>query len=59
MFLCLPTPQGHDGAADLGAIQSGVRAISGSLTAGSVVVNKSTVPVGTGRSIAAQLFERT
>ena len=57
MFLCLPTPQGHDGAADLGAIQSGVRAISDTLTAGSVVVNKSTVPVGTGRSIAAQLVD--
>jgi len=58
VFLCLPTPQAPDGSADLTAVYAGVEAISGTLSAGTVVVNKSTVPVGTGRNIAALLDRR-
>jgi UDPglucose 6-dehydrogenase len=45
VFLCLPTPQGHDGFADLSAITSVVKQISGKLLPNTIVVNKSTVPV--------------
>jgi UDPglucose 6-dehydrogenase len=41
------TPQGADGSADLGAVDDAVRAIAPVLEPGTVVINKSTVPVGT------------
>lgn len=46
VFLCLPTPQGDDGSADLSYIESVARRIGPLLNSGTVVVNKSTVPVG-------------
>ena len=47
VFLCLPTPQGEDGSADLSHLMSAVVQIRGHLQAGAILVNKSTVPVGT------------
>ena len=46
VFLCVQTPQGSDGAADLSYIESAATEISTSLRSQSVVINKSTVPVG-------------
>ena len=46
VFLCLPTPQGDDGSADLSYIEAVARQIGFHLAPGTVVVNKSTVPVG-------------
>ena len=46
IYLCVPTPQGDDGSADLSYIESAAREIGPVLTADSVVINKSTVPVG-------------
>ena len=46
VFLCLPTPQGADGAADLRFVVEAARQISPHLPRGAVVVTKSTVPVG-------------
>ncbi len=46
VFLCLPTPQGADGAADLSYVQAAAASIGPSLQPDTVVVNKSTVPVG-------------
>ena len=46
VFLCLPTPQGDDGSADLSYIEAVAREIGPHLAPGTVVVNKSTVPVG-------------
>lgn len=46
VFLCLPTPQGEDGSADLSFIESVAAEISPHLAPGAVIVNKSTVPVG-------------
>jgi UDPglucose 6-dehydrogenase len=46
IFLCLPTPQGADGAADLSFIKAAAREIAPHLPADAVVINKSTVPVG-------------
>jgi UDPglucose 6-dehydrogenase len=45
-FLCVPTPQGEDGAADLSYIEAAAREIGPVLPYEAVVVNKSTVPVG-------------
>jgi UDPglucose 6-dehydrogenase len=50
-FLCVPTPQGDDGSADLSYIESAAREISEHLPFESVVVNKSTVPVGSTRVV--------
>ena len=45
-YLCVQTPQGDDGAADLTYLQQAAAEIAHVLPAHSVVVNKSTVPVG-------------
>ena len=50
-FLCVPTPQGDDGSADLSYIESAAREIAPALPYESVVVNKSTVPVGSARVV--------
>ena len=46
VFLCVPTPQADDGSADLSYIESAARDIGPGLRSESVVINKSTVPVG-------------
>ncbi|HVF32919.1 MAG TPA: UDP-glucose/GDP-mannose dehydrogenase family protein [Acidimicrobiales bacterium] len=46
VFLCVPTPQGDDGSADLSYIEQAASEIGPALRAESVVINKSTVPVG-------------
>ncbi|WP_394938924.1 UDP-glucose dehydrogenase family protein [uncultured Ilumatobacter sp.] len=46
VFLCVPTPQGEDGSADLSYIEAAAGQIAPVLKPGAVVVNKSTVPVG-------------
>lgn len=53
MFLCVPTPMGHDGAADLGSVDAVFAEVRALLPTGCVVVNKSTVPVGTAGRVAA------
>ncbi|WP_158887955.1 UDP-glucose dehydrogenase family protein [Amycolatopsis anabasis] len=47
VFLCVPTPMGRDGAADLTTLESVVTELRDVLAPGCVVVTKSTVPVGT------------
>ncbi len=47
VFLCVPTPMGVGGVADLAAVESVVEEAAPLLAPGCVVVNKSTVPVGT------------
>ncbi len=54
-YLCVPTPQGEDGAADLSYLQTAAAQISAVLPNNSVVVNKSTVPVGSTRVVAKVL----
>jgi UDPglucose 6-dehydrogenase len=46
VFLCVPTPQGDDGSADLSYVEAVAAEIGPHLTPGTVIVNKSTVPVG-------------
>lgn len=46
IYLCVPTPEGADGRADLSYVEAAAREIAPHLDRGAVVVNKSTVPVG-------------
>lgn len=55
VFLCLPTPQGDDGSADLTYVTSAAREIGPLLPSDAVVVNKSTVPVGSHKVVKAAL----
>ena len=55
IYLCVPTPQGLDGSADLSYIESAAREIAPHLGRGSIVVNKSTVPVGSTRLVEQAL----
>ncbi len=50
-YLCVPTPQGEDGSADLSYIETAARQIGPVLPAEAVVINKSTVPVGSTRAV--------
>ena len=50
-FLCVPTPQGDDGSADLSYIEAAARQIGPVLPYEAVVVNKSTVPVGSAKVV--------
>lgn len=47
VFLCVPTPEDRDGSADLSFIEAASAEIGPVLCEGAIVVNKSTVPVGT------------
>ncbi len=55
VFLCVPTPQGDDGAADLSFVESVVRELAPVLRPATVVVNKSTMPVGSTRVVGQLL----
>ncbi|WP_037306213.1 UDP-glucose dehydrogenase family protein [Amycolatopsis orientalis] len=48
VLLCLPTPKGDGGNADVRVLEEVVATLPGLLKPGCVVVTKSTVPVGTG-----------
>ena len=54
-YLCVPTPQAPDGSADLSYIRQAASAVAPVLPAESVVVNKSTVPVGSTRVVEQAL----
>jgi UDPglucose 6-dehydrogenase len=54
-YLCVPTPQGADGSADLSYIEEAAREIGPLLPTEAVVVNKSTVPVGSTRVVERAL----
>ncbi|KFU75920.1 UDPglucose 6-dehydrogenase [Amycolatopsis lurida] len=55
VLLCLPTPEGKDGAADVRVLEEVVATLPGLLRPGCAVVTKSTVPVGTGTRLAELL----
>lgn len=58
VFLALPTPPGEDGAADLGYVLSAAADLSKIITKYTVIVNKSTVPVGTAEKVTAVLAQK-
>ncbi|MDC0245502.1 UDP-glucose/GDP-mannose dehydrogenase family protein [Acidimicrobiaceae bacterium] len=47
VFVCVPTPSQDDGSADLSVVRSVSKEMSDSLISGSIVILKSTVPIGT------------
>jgi UDPglucose 6-dehydrogenase len=51
VFLCVPTPQGDDGSADLSYIEAAAKEVATLLEPGAIVVNKSTVPVGSATTV--------
>ena len=53
VFLCVPTPQSADGSADLSYVEAAAKEIAAHLESGTVVVNKSTVPVGSATMVEA------
>ena len=57
VFLCVQTPQGTDGSADLSFVEAVAREIAPVLAPNTVVVNKSTVPVGSTRFVQRVLSE--
>ena len=54
-FLCLPTPSNEDGSCDLSFLEKGINEISSVVKPNSIVVNKSTVPLGTAKKIQKAL----
>ena len=55
IFVCVGTPQDQSGAADLTILNSVANQMAEIAPANSVIVTKSTVPVGTGQKIAQSL----
>lgn len=56
-FIAVGTPQNADGASDLSAVLDVVKSIAKSMNGYKVIVNKSTVPVGTGEKLAKLIKE--
>jgi len=52
VFICVGTPEGVDGEADLKYVRSAAETIAKTMTHSLIIVNKSTVPVGTGDWVA-------
>ncbi len=57
IFLALPTPPGEDGSADLKYVLGVARDLGKILTSYTVLVDKSTVPVGTAEKVHAAVAE--
>ncbi len=57
-FVAVGTPEGEDGGADLHYVQAAAAEIARHLTGPLIVINKSTVPIGTG-DVVSQVFKRT
>ncbi len=58
IFLALPTPPGADGAADLSHVMKVAEQLSGMIERYTIVVDKSTVPVGTAEKVSAILGKK-
>lgn len=57
IFLCLPTPQNQDGSADLSYVENVAKQIAVHISPDAIVVNKSTVPIGSVRKVSKILKE--
>ncbi|UGT40050.1 UDP-glucose/GDP-mannose dehydrogenase family protein [Nocardia yamanashiensis] len=56
-FLCVGTPPGVNGAADLSQLHSALDGLVPHLTRNTLIVGKSTVPVGTAEALTARIAE--
>jgi len=59
VFIAVGTPQGEDGSADLRHVLDVARAIGQAINKYTVVVDKSTVPVGTAKKVKAAVAKET
>jgi len=59
VFIAVGTPQGEDGSADLQHVLAVARAIGQAMKSYTVIVDKSTVPVGTARKVRAAIAKET
>lgn len=59
IFFALPTPDGGDGAADLSFVLQAAGEVAGYLNGYKIIVNKSTVPVGTAEKVHAAIAAKT
>lgn len=58
LFICVGTPQDHDGRADLSYVLGVAGEIADAMNGYKVIVTKSTVPVGTGEKVEKIVSER-
>jgi UDPglucose 6-dehydrogenase len=58
IFLALPTPESEDGSADLSYVLNMAKTLSTMISSYKVIVNKSTVPVGTA-ALSQKIFDET
>ena len=54
-FLCVGTPEGESGRADVSSVYAAAEALAPHLTSACLVVGKSTVPVGTARQVLGRM----
>src|SRR3954467_15664388 len=59
VFIAVGTPQGEDGSADLQHVMAVARDIGRAMDKYTVVVDKSTVPVGTAKKVRAAIAKET
>jgi UDPglucose 6-dehydrogenase len=57
IFITVGTPMGADGAADLSQVKSAARSIGQHLHRRAIIIDKSTVPVGTGDMVSSIIAE--
>ena len=57
VFIAVGTPPADDGSADLAHVEAAARQIGSLISSYTVIVDKSTVPIGTGRKVAAWVGE--
>ena len=57
VFIAVGTPSSEDGSADLSHVENVARAIGKEITSRKVIVDKSTVPIGTGRKVKGWIDE--
>ncbi|HPE84801.1 MAG TPA: UDP-glucose/GDP-mannose dehydrogenase family protein [Chlamydiales bacterium] len=58
-FICVPTPPGEDGSADLQYVLAAAKSIAEHMDGYRLIVNKSTVPVGTAEAVTAAVQTNT
>jgi UDPglucose 6-dehydrogenase len=59
IFIAVGTPPGPNGAPDLGYVLAAARGIGQAMNGYKIIVNKSTVPVGTAAKVRAELSQHT
>ncbi len=59
IFLALPTPEGEDGSADLSYVLGVAKEIGNKISDYKVIVDKSTVPVGTAKKVTEVISRET